>query len=85
MAARKRKIRHDDKTRGKIQAAMIINRLQDGLAGKITLTAPQVSIGLGLLRKVLPDLQSMAVTSPDGSDLAVKHTVTIRYVDPIKK
>lgn len=83
MAARIRKIRHDDNTRGKIKAAQIINRLQNGLlTDKVALTAQQVSIGLGLLRKVLPDLQSMAVTSPDGSDLAVKHTVTIEYVKP---
>jgi len=81
MAARK-KIRQDEGTRAKIQATLIINRLQRAFQGKLELTDGQIRIGLGLLRKTLPDLQSMAVTSPDGSDLAVKHTVTIEYVKP---
>lgn len=57
MPARQKKIRHDDNTRAKIQAAMIINRLQDCVAGKITLDAQQVSAAKTLLAKTLPDLK----------------------------
>lgn len=56
MAARTKKIRHDAETRNKIQAAQLINRLTKGFNGEVELSATQVSIGLGLLRKVLPDL-----------------------------
>lgn len=56
MAARKRKIRHDDETRAKIQAAQIINRMQSCVMGEIALDAQQVSCAKSLLNKVLPDL-----------------------------
>lgn len=59
MAARTRKIRHDDETRAKIQAAQIINRFTQCLMGEISLDAQQVSCGKTLLAKILPDLQSV--------------------------
>ena len=59
MPARIRKIRHDDQTRAKIQAAQIINRFQACLNGEIYLDAQQVSVGKALLNKVLPDLQAV--------------------------
>jgi len=59
MAARTNKIRHDDETRKKIQAALIINRMMDCINGKVTLDAQQVSCAKALLNKSLPDLQSV--------------------------
>lgn len=59
MAARTRKIRHDDETRAKIQAAQIINRFHACLMGEITLDAQQVSCGKALLAKILPDLSAV--------------------------
>lgn len=59
MAARSRKIRHDDETRAKIQAAQIINRFTQCLMGEVTLDAQQVSCGKALLAKILPDLQAV--------------------------
>jgi hypothetical protein len=59
MPARVKKIRHDDETRAKIQAAQIINRLHACIMGKVTLTSAQVSAAKTLLGKVLPDLQSV--------------------------
>ena len=59
MAARTRKIMHDDETRAKIQAAQIINRFQACLDGTVTLDAQQVSCGKALLNKILPDLQAV--------------------------
>lgn len=59
MAARINKIRHDDETRAKIQAAQIINRFQACVMGEITLDAQQVSCGKALLAKILPDLSAI--------------------------
>lgn len=70
MPARTVKIRHDDETRSKIQAAQIINRFQKCVMGEITLDAQQVSCGKALLNKALPDLSSVSM---DGE---VKHGLT---------
>lgn len=61
MPARNTKIRHDEQTRAKIQAAQIINRLHNHLMGKVDLTAAQVSSAKVLLGKVLPDLQAITL------------------------
>lgn len=60
MPARTRKIRHDDETRAKIQAGVIIDRFTKCLNGEIELSQTQVSCGKTLLNKVLPDLQSVS-------------------------
>ncbi len=70
MAARNKKIRHDDETRAKIQSAQIINRLSGHVMGTVELSATQVSAGLGLLRKTIPDL----------SQAEIKSETTVRYV-----
>ena len=59
MPARKRKIRHDEETRARIQVAMILNRLHNHLSGKLKLSPTQVSCAKILLAKVLPDLSSV--------------------------
>jgi hypothetical protein len=58
VAARTKKIRHDDETRAKIQTSQIINRLQDHVLGKIDLKPTQVASALGLLKKTIPDLSA---------------------------
>ncbi len=62
MAARVNKIRHDEETRSKIKAAQLINRLTDFVDGKITLVPAQVTAALGLLKKVIPDTQSVEIS-----------------------
>jgi hypothetical protein len=59
MAARKRRIRHDDDTRAKIQATQLINRLTAHINGDVELTSTQVRGIEILLKKTLPDLQSI--------------------------
>lgn len=59
MAARTKKIRHDEDTRKKIQAAQIINRLHGHVMGEVQLDAAQVSSAKTLLAKVLPDLKAV--------------------------
>lgn len=56
MAARIRKIRHDDETRAKIKTSQLINRLTEHVLSDLELSPSQVTAGLGLLRKTLPDL-----------------------------
>lgn len=58
MAMRKR-LNHDDKTRKKIQATQLVNRLNAHIMGEIELTQSQVRSIEILLKKCLPDLQSI--------------------------
>lgn len=51
----------EERTRQKIQAAGIVNRLIDCVNGKVELAPAQVSAGMGLLRKVLPDLTATEI------------------------
>jgi hypothetical protein len=59
MAARIRKIRHDEDTRLKIKVAQLINRLTDHANGDVDLTTTQVRAIEVLLRKALPDLSDV--------------------------
>lgn len=77
MAARVHKIRHDDETRAKIQAAQIINRFTKCVNGEIELTAQQVSCGKTLLDKVLPDLKATELTGEGGGPIGI-HTKSDR-------
>jgi hypothetical protein len=61
MAARTRKIRHDENTILKIKTSQILNRLSNHTFGKVKLTATQVRAAEILLRKVLPDLAASQV------------------------
>lgn len=72
--ARRVKIRHDDETRAKIQAAQIINRLHGCVMGKVELTGPQVTAAKTLLAKVLPDLQATTISGDPESPLLVRHS-----------
>lgn len=75
MGKRTNKIRHDEQTRNKIQAAQIINRFHKCLMGEVELTATQVSAGKTLLNKVLPDLKAMELTGPEGGALQHDHNI----------
>ena len=80
MAARIKKLLHDDETRARIQAAAIINRFQDCLDGKVVLDAQQVSVGKSLLNKVLPDLSS--TTLKGDTEAPIVHEIRRTIVDP---
>lgn len=73
MAARANKIRHDEETRAKIQAAQIINRLQSCVNGEVSLDAQQVSAAKTLLNKVLPDLSAVTLGGDADNPLHHKH------------
>ncbi len=67
MAARVNKVKHDDKTREKIRTSQLLNRLHayalsedDPQSGKpVELSSTQVKAIEVLLKKSLPDLQSI--------------------------
>ena len=65
MAARIKKIHHDEDTRKRIQVGNIIHRLQQCIMGEIELTGVQVSAAQTLLNKVLPNLTSVDVKSDE--------------------
>jgi hypothetical protein len=48
--------------RGKIQNSNVLNALIEHAEGKREMSASQVSAGLGLLKKVMPDLSATAVS-----------------------
>ena len=48
--------------RGKIQNSSILNALIEHTEGKREMSASQVSAGLGLLKKVMPDLSATTIS-----------------------
>lgn len=79
MPKRVRKIRHDEDTRAKIQAAQIINRLHSCVMGKVELSPSQVSAAKTLLSKVLPDLQAVDLSGD------VKTTTYVVNAEPMSE
>lgn len=68
---RKPGFRMSNEHRVKIQNSNILNALIEHVEGIRDMSATQVSAGLGLLRKILPDLQAAAQTDGDGELRAV--------------
>jgi hypothetical protein len=50
---------------------MLIDRLEKIAAGEVEAEPHQVTAGLGLLRKVLPDLAATELTGKDGGPVSV--------------
>lgn len=63
---RKPGFRMSSEHRGKIQNSNILKALIEHVEGKREMSASQVTAGLGLLRKVLPDLQAAADAGDNG-------------------
>jgi hypothetical protein len=59
-------LKHDAQTREKIQTSQIINRLNSFINGEVKMENSQVTAALGLLKKTLPDLSAIELsTDPD--------------------
>jgi hypothetical protein len=65
----------DDSHRVKIQNSNILTALIKHVEGRQEMTASQVSAGLGLLRKIMPDLQQTALTDADGNALTINVSI----------
>jgi hypothetical protein len=74
---RKPGFRMSEEHRVKIQNSNILNALVEHVEGTREMSATQVSAGLGLLRKVLPDLTNTTLEGPneDGSHSIVFKTI----------
>jgi predicted regulator of amino acid metabolism with ACT domain len=66
--------RHSDLVRQKIQAGVLIDRLQKHVSGDVEMTGTQVTAALGLLDRSVAKLQSIQVSGPD--DGPIQHLVT---------
>lgn len=71
MAARKSRFLSDEH-RKKIQASMLINRLQDFVNSKVEMSPAQVTAALGLLKKALPDLSSVDADIEHNGNLTIQ-------------
>lgn len=65
---------HKKETRERIQAAKLVNRLHECVMGRVELNPQQVAAAKALLAKVLPDLQSVAMTGEIKQTYAVGDT-----------
>lgn len=54
---------HDERTRAKIQTSQLLNRLFSHANGEVEMSATQVRAAEVLLKKTLPDLQSVELSS----------------------
>jgi hypothetical protein len=57
--------------RGKIRNSNILNALIEHAEGRREMSATQVSAGLGLLKKALPDLSSVELTGDEDNPVNV--------------
>lgn len=71
--------RHQDSVRQKIQATQIVNALQNHVFGKKKLEPSQVTAGLGLLKKCVPDLTSTELAGEGGGPIV--HKIEMVVVD----
>lgn len=69
VAARTNRTTLSQAWRDKIRTSMLINRLQNHVAGRIEMSATQLRAAEVLLRKTLPDQQATQVSGPDGVPL----------------
>jgi hypothetical protein len=81
MAARIRRLQLTDEWRAKIQTSMLINRLSDHALGNCELTSTQIKAIEILIRKTLPDLQSIESVVDMQADLSVRKVV-INGIEP---
>jgi hypothetical protein len=62
--------------RDKIRNSNVLNALIEHVEGKREMTASQVSAGLGLLRKVMPDVATVQHTGENGGPVTFNGTMT---------
>jgi hypothetical protein len=68
--------------RVKIQNSNILNALMEHVEGKREMSATQVSAGLGLLRKIMPDLAATTISGDDENPIRMIQKIETAIVDP---
>lgn len=77
---RKPGFRMSDEHRVKIQNSNILNALIEHAEGKREMSATQVTTGLGLMKKVLPDLSAVTISGDEDNPINVVHAIERRIV-----
>lgn len=70
-----------DEHRVKIQNSNILNALVEHVEGKREMSATQVSAGLGLLRKVMPDLAATTVSGDITHEVGDSVSALMKAID----
>lgn len=78
MAARTNKPLHDDRTKDRIRASQLLNRLTQFANGEIVMDAAQVSAAKIVIGKIIPDLKAVEHTGKDGGD--IKSLVRVEFI-----
>ncbi|WP_198164374.1 hypothetical protein, partial [Bradyrhizobium jicamae] len=68
--------------RVKIQNSNILNALIEHVQGEREMSATQVSAGLGLLKKVMPDLAATTISGDEENPLTMIHKIERVIVRP---
>lgn len=74
--------RMTDEHRVKIQNSNILNALIEHIEGKRDMSSTQVTAGLGLLRKVMPDLASHTVAGDEENPVHILARIERIIIDP---
>ena len=68
--------------RDKIRNSNILNALIEHVEGKREMSGSQVTAGLGLLKKVMPDLANVEHTGEGGGPIEMLHKIERAIVRP---
>ena len=79
---RKPGFRMSEEHRVKIQNSNVLNALVEHVEGKREMSSTQVTAGVALLRKVLPDLSNVELTGEDGGPINTRLTIERTIIDP---
>jgi hypothetical protein len=71
LAARTNKPLHDDRTKERIRASQLLNRLTQFANGEVVMDAAQVQAARIVIGKILPDMRAVEHTGKDGGPLVV--------------
>jgi hypothetical protein len=78
MAARTNKPNHDERTKERIRASQLLNRLNDFANGKVELSPAQVQAAKIVIGKIVPDLKAVEHSGPNGG--AIQSQVSVEFV-----
>ena len=62
MAARTVKTKHDDRTKERIRASFLLNRLSSHASGEIEMSSTQINAAKIVIGKIVPDLKAVEHT-----------------------
>ena len=79
MAARTRKIQHDEQTKRRIQASQLLNRLNLFANNKVEMSSAQVLAAKVIIGKSIPDLKAIEHTGMDGKSIVHEHRLLTRW------